>query len=116
MYACTGAVSDIDGGDRDGHRAGHRGGRAGRPAVGEVAGSALSPGRSELFLLSSLPTQLRRTRPMLLASQIDPRYVGSNHGQPFGFLIVVRAHYWFSHDSSRSEERPGLLLVFSRFF
>jgi transposase len=27
--------------DRDGHRARHRGGRAGRPAVGEVAGSAL---------------------------------------------------------------------------
>src|ERR1022692_2050529 len=101
MYACTGAVSDIDGGDRDGQRAGHRGGRAGRPAVGEVAGSALSPGRSELFLLSSLPTQLRRTRPMLLASQIDPRYVGSNHGQPFGFLIVVRLI---------------ILLVFSRFF
>src|ERR1022692_4654878 len=88
MYGVHRAVSDIDGGD--GHRAGHRGGRAGRPAVGEVAGSALSPGRSELFHLSSRPTQLRRTRPMLLASQIDPRYVGSNHGQPFGFLIVVR--------------------------
>src|ERR1019366_821822 len=66
-----------------------------------VAGSALSPGRSELFHLSSRPTQLRRTHPMLLASQIDPRYVGSNHGQPFGFLIVVRLI---------------ILLVFSRFF
>src|ERR1017187_8047022 len=41
------------------------------------------------------------THPMLLASQIDPRYVGSNHGQPFGFLIVVRLI---------------ILLVFSRFF
>src|ERR1022692_165293 len=90
MYACTGRYRISMGVNREDHRGGHRGGRAGRPAVGEVAGSALSPGRSELFHLSSRPTQLRRTHPMLLASQIDPRYVGSNHGQPFGFLIVVR--------------------------
>src|ERR1039458_6845012 len=35
------------------------------------------------------------------------RYVGSNHGQPFGFLIVVRAYYWFSHDSSTSCYPPS---------
>src|ERR1017187_8559237 len=39
------AVSDIDGGDRDGHRTGHRGGRAGRPSIGPVAGSAVPPER-----------------------------------------------------------------------
>src|ERR1039458_4494663 len=47
-------------------------------------------GRSERFHLPSRPTQLRRTHLMLLASQIDPRYVGSNHWEPFAFHMAVR--------------------------
>ena len=46
--------------------------------------------RLPFFHLSSRPTQLRRTHPMRLASQIDPRYVGSHHWQPLGFHIAVR--------------------------